>query len=430
MAISIDTQPNGVQAVYQPIYFQVQSSNYTQPQFRFIFDVYRNGSLIDRVKMLPRPGVNTQIFSPAAILESYLSYDISNFSNDCSQDNCIAQYQVRFGEEYGAVSAPPIIYTNLASSSGYTFNGNIQYEDYYSALGGAYFNEFYLKQHSSFPSNGRFLTDSPTAQTISTTDYACLSCFNFDIIDNGVDYDIKKATAVRYTSYQTSGGSIDTIMYYSANAGTTIDYKLLHFPAGPYNINTIPFGNLLVGKYPPVNTETDYAYDVTLFSTTAGPVIDVAISETRYFEFEDCSKYENVRLKFLNRLGAWDYFNFRLVSRDFISSEKQTFKKNIPIGYYYGYTFGSREKTVFNSINKATRKVTSDFINDETATWLAELCTSPEVYELANDEVGNKVLLPVIITTYPTEIKKRINDKIFNVEFEYEYASDINVQRG
>lgn len=427
MAITVDSAPGPVQPVYQPFFFQVQSSNYTQPQFRFIFDVYKNGSFVERVKMPSKPGTNIAIFSPARILENYLSYDIYNFSNDASQDNCVAQYQVQFGEEYGAVTAPPVVYANLNSRSGYTFNGTVQYMDYYQSIGGSTWTPYYLKMYSSYPNNGKFLTTAPTATTISTTDYGTISCFNFTVSDVS-DIFVERATMIRYTTYQYSGGSVDTIMYYAANSGTAIDYKILHFPAGPYNINTIPFAQLVTGKWPVINSETDYAYDITLFSST-GPVLNVAISETRYFEFEDCSKYENVRLQFLNRLGAWDYYNFRLVSRDFISTEKSTFKKNLPINYYYGLEVGNREKTVGNSTNIKTKKVTSNWITDDESAWLEELLTSPEVYEIYTDTSGNKHFLPVVVRTASQEIKKRINDQIFNYEIEYEYASEVNTQR-
>lgn len=427
MAISVDYSPTGPQPVYQPFFFQVQSSNYTQPQFRFVFDVYRNGSFVQRVRQLPKPGTNVAIFSPARILESYLSYDLYSYSNDCSQDNCITQYQVRFGEEYGPTTAAPVVYANLANSSGYTWNGTVQYQNYYNAASGG-FNEFYLKNHTSFPSAGRFLTNSPSAQTISTTDYGTLSCFNFDVPDNGVDANVKKATILEVTTYQNSGGSISTYFYYSANSGTSIDYKLLHFPAGPYNINTIPYGAFLSGKFPAITIDTDYAYEIKLWSHS-GALPDSVISETRYFEFEDCSKYENVRLMFLNRLGAWDCFNFRLVSRDFVTTDRSLYKKNLPIDYYYGLVVGSRESTVLNSVVKKTKKVTTNWVDDETSTWLEELWTSPEVYEIAEDAYGNKIYYPVVITTTNQEIKKRINDQLYNYELEYVYASDVNVQR-
>lgn len=426
MAISIAYQPTGVQPVYQPFFFQASSTNYLQPQFRFICDVYKDGTFIERIKMLPQPGTSIIQMSPARVLESYLSYDLNMGVLGGTQVNRICHYAVKFGEEYGAITAPPVIYTNLAQVSGYTFNGTVQYEDYYWAAGGSIFPAYYLKYQALFPNNGKFLTNAPTATTIGIEERRFLSVFNFDTTDVG-DGNVKKATFYEVKTYQNSGGSISSIYYFPTYSATTIAYKGLSFPAGPANINTISYGNFQSGVYPSINTSTDYAYEIKLYN--GGPALDALISETRYYEFEPCSKYTPVRIMFLNRLGAFDYFSFDLVSRDTINSEKITYKKNLPISYYYGTTSGNRERTVLNSTNQKSKKVTSNWVTDEISTWLEELWTSPEVYEIQNPGLSEQYI-PIVIKTTSYEIKKRINDQLYNYEMEYEYASEVNVQRG
>jgi hypothetical protein len=427
MAISIDYQSPAIQPVYQPFFFQVQSSNYTQPQFRFIFDVYKDGVLSERIKMLPRPGTNIAQFSPARILESYLSYDNPyQVSINQLQTNLMCHYTVKYGEEYGAITAAPVVYPNLAQSSGYTFNGTVQYKDYYYSEAGSIFSQFYLKIMSLYNGVGKFLTYAPTGQTIGTNDEHTLSCFNFMTTDVS-DANVKRATVISITSYQTSGGSIESKYGFAANSGTTITSKELTWPAGPKNINAMPFGNYISGNFPAINTSTDYKYEVCLYDDGGD-----RISEKRTFTFQDCSKYSQVRLMFLNRLGGWDYFNFTLVSRDSINSNKTTFKKNLPISYYYGTSTMNRESTVINTSNGKTKKATSNWVTDEESVWLEELWTSPEVYEVTDDPLytGNKQLIPVVVTTTYQEIKKRINDQIYNYEVEIKYASEVNVQRG
>ncbi len=430
MAISINYSPAAVQPVYQPFFFQVTSSQYTQPQFRFVFDVYKDGVFKQRVKMLPQPATAIAQFSPARILESYLSYDLTLSNSLPVQTNSIAQYQIQYGEEYGPITAAPVLYTNLNSSSGFTFNGTVQYKDYYWAAAGAVFNQYSLKSMSLYNGVGKFLTNSPTGLTIGTNDAHSLSVFNFNSTDIG-DANVQRATILWVKAYQTSGGTTDSLIYYQANTGNTITHKEIHFPAGPFNLNTVPFGNFLSGsKYPPINTETDYKYTLSVYSNSYGPTTaDTRISEIREFTFEDCGKYDNVRLRFLNRLGTWDYFNFRLVSRDYISSSKITYKKNLPISYYFGNSFADRETTVLNSTNQKTKKLTSNWVTDDESEWLEELWTSPEVYEVTTDVYGNQQMIPVVINSSSYEIKKRINDQIYNYEVDISYASEVNTQR-
>jgi hypothetical protein len=427
MAISVSVSAFVIQPVYQPFYYSVTSSNYTQPQFRFVFDVYKDGVFVERIKTLPKIGTNGANFSPARILESYLSYDNPYAASSIqTQTNMLCQYQINYGEEYGPISAAPVLYPNLANSSGYTFNGTVQYKDYNYSQVGYTWDKYILKNISVYGGNGYFLTNSPTELTIGIDDNHTLSCFNFKATD------IATSTAERVfylnvKAYQNSGTTTTSKYQYTAvTLGNTVIAKELTLPAGPNDLSAIPIGNYVSGPNPPINTNTDYKYEIYLSNSA-----DTTISQTKTFTFQSCSKYDTVRIMFLNRLGAWDYFNFTLVSRDTININKTIYKKNIPITYYYGTTFMDRENTVLDSNVMKTKKVTSNWLTDEESTWLEELFTSPEVYEVIEDPFAayQKKFIPVVVTTTSQEIKKRVNDNIYNYELEFSYASEVNVQR-
>ena len=101
MAISIITSPDLYQPVYNPIYTEVSSNLTSQEAFSFLFDVYVNGAFVTRDRLLPRPGTTRAIYSPARVLESYVSYDLTqNITDVTTSVNCIDKYEIRFGEEY------------------------------------------------------------------------------------------------------------------------------------------------------------------------------------------------------------------------------------------------------------------------------------------------------------------------------------------
>lgn len=101
MAISIITSPDLYQPVYNPIYTEVSSNLTSQEAFSFLFDVYVNGTFVTRDRLLPRPGTTRAIYSPARVLESYVSYDLTqNITDVTTSANCIDKYEIRFGEEY------------------------------------------------------------------------------------------------------------------------------------------------------------------------------------------------------------------------------------------------------------------------------------------------------------------------------------------
>lgn len=101
MAISIITSPSLYSPVYNPIYTEVSSTLTSQEAFSFLFDLYVNGTFVTRDRLLPRPGTTRAIYSPARVLESYVSYDLTqNITDVTTSVNCIDKYEIRFGEEY------------------------------------------------------------------------------------------------------------------------------------------------------------------------------------------------------------------------------------------------------------------------------------------------------------------------------------------
>ncbi len=102
--ITIIDQPVIITPVYNthPLYIKVESDKSTEEAFNFIFDLYVNDVFVNRVNLLPRPGTNETLYSPARILESYVSYDLSAvYSNIVNVgENSIVKWSVQCGEEY------------------------------------------------------------------------------------------------------------------------------------------------------------------------------------------------------------------------------------------------------------------------------------------------------------------------------------------
>lgn len=101
MPITLLTTPQLIMPCYNPIYTKVSSDKTSEEAFNFIFDLYINGNFVNRDRLLPRPATNEAVYSPARILESYLSYDKSqNITGTTASSNCIDYYEVVCGEEY------------------------------------------------------------------------------------------------------------------------------------------------------------------------------------------------------------------------------------------------------------------------------------------------------------------------------------------
>ena len=85
-----------------PLYISLSSDKSYEEAFNFIFDLYVNDVFVNRVNLLPRPGTNEVLYSPARILESYLSYDRFSYTiqGDSNNVNDVVEWRVECGEEY------------------------------------------------------------------------------------------------------------------------------------------------------------------------------------------------------------------------------------------------------------------------------------------------------------------------------------------
>ena len=101
MSIKITSIPSTYSTVYNPIYLSATSSLTNEESFNFIFDTYVNDVFVTRNNLFPKPGTIGTEFSPARVLESYVSYDLShNIVTETVSQNCIREYEIEVGEEF------------------------------------------------------------------------------------------------------------------------------------------------------------------------------------------------------------------------------------------------------------------------------------------------------------------------------------------
>lgn len=391
-----------VSPAYNPFYFLNTSIHISQPNFQYVYDIFTGNTGIGlpqaRIKLLPRPIINNCVFSPARILESYVSYDlnIQNITASTNSINHITPYTILFGEEYGLLSTGTTIYSGMTFISGYTFNGVQQYNQ----LPTWKFTDYALSASTS-----KFLTYQPRSGVFikNTTDRGTLS-----FMQNIYAGSSLSATTQEIVVYQYSGGSKT---YDFVITGTT--GQIVHIPSGIWNLNNNLSGSTII------NPSTDYQYTIQIFDLKA------AISEALLYKIDtDCSKFQTVRIQFLNRLGGFDYINFTLVSRDYVNSNRKEYKRVLP----YNYVVGERGRTVIDIDANKTHLATSDWMNQDTSDWFEELITTNEAYVISSTGVAT----PIIITVNAQEMKKNINydTKMINYEITYEDAFKLDTQRG
>ena len=139
---------------------------------------------------------------------------------------------------------------------------------------------------------------------------------------------------------------------------------------------------------------------------------------------QGCGRYDPMRLAYINKYGAFDFFNFDLVSKTTFDVERKGYERN-----YTGNIYENNGVVVKN-INpiyytKETQKwkIISDYLTDDQAEILRELYSSPLVYmNLVNDNYISPSWIPAKVSATSYEVKKTAIDKVFNIELDLEFG--------
>lgn len=391
MAITIVTTPDKYAPIFNPVVFQLTTTNYAQPNFKFVADVYSgSGVLIASLKYQPQViGTNPIFIDISKVLLELVSSDYLNLNytqaSIVTSGGAISGYSVQFGEQYGGV-----VYANLISYTGYAFNASI------NNLRFAYYaSPTYL--------NSKFLTQF-NRQTVRKRDSLMISIMQSDLTP------INNFT---YTFYDINGSVLTTqILTNPYQSLVTVSNRVLHLAVG---------FNYLAGILSlSAGVQANSAYYIITTGSTASFRVDL---------FSKCERFPGLRLHFLNELGGFDAFNFMLDTKRKQTTERKSYQAqpaNIQTGF--NVTTKKFEAITRNFDTKYTEKATgiSDYLYDSESKLLAELLSSSLVYEEVDSaKYGGTgtVLIPINVTTLDYEIKKAQTDKLFNLELEIEYTT-------
>jgi hypothetical protein len=415
MAITIAQAPNTLQPAYNDLNHVVTSTNYTQANFRYVCDLYVNGSSsFKRIKIPPDPTFGSGYFNPSRILEDYLThdFDVSNIAS-YTCPNSLISYIVKFGEEYGLSSSGTTVYADLTvQSKKFIWNGVFDYEDYCNAT---------FSNYQSGSTSSKMLTNAPDGKKVfidSSTDSG-----------NEFIYGINASSGdIYYLSVVTFDSSITPIGGYriknTDQALTNDTQKMVGFPCG-INMNAISASNIdiLTGTLP-IITSSVYGYTLQFikFNSTA-----TSESKTYYID-RTCTRYPLYELYFLNKLGGYDTFSFLKKSNFKSEIKRETYKRNfgeLTSATNYSINENQRGRKDYSTVIDDTITLRSDYINEETQNWLEELVTSPDIYMLRDGEH-----IPIQIVTSQFEREQTVNKKLFNLIIDIKFSYKRFRQRG
>jgi hypothetical protein len=158
-----------------------------------------------------------------------------------------------------------------------------------------------------------------------------------------------------------------------------------------------------------------------VWSNNGGTIINGSGFANIYIQ--SCGRYDPMRIAYLNKYGAYDFFNFDLVNKTTFQIEKKGYERN-----YNGDIYEANGIVVKNVnpvyFTKETQnwRIISDYLNDTQAELIRQLYSSPLVYlNLVNDNYITPSWIPVKPNATTYEVKKTASDKLFNLELDVEF---------
>ena len=378
MALSITQTPATASLAQSPIIFTVAESNLvnlTSSSFQYVGELYYwtgsvldSGSLSDYTLSKYPNTSNVGIFDLNRIINSTLT--------DLLQEN--NSNVVYFALDF---------YTQFISSSIFVTGSHLKSSMYKALDGYGLFPETIGQQLNTLSAFYPLLTDGPVTQSAFLT--------NRGVSGAGVG---------------TLGGTVADRIIYSGSTGNGI-YFLSSSTSTSGQIDDYPIGPAQSGF--PISTTGLTYYTIQPFNGTTE-----LGSKIRY-EIVCEQKYPNVRIKWKNRFGQFDWFNFNMVNRQSLSTTKRTYQPTL--GTWEGSTFSyqSYNSSMLDYIvdTKQTLQVNTYWVNEDYNDIFKQLMVSDEIYWITDETTST--LVPLSIATSNIQFKTGVVDKLIQYQFDF-----------
>jgi hypothetical protein len=395
--------------------FVLDSSNAGQPNFRYLADVYVSGQAGSlRMVCNPDPDNNEGVFDVGRIIESY--HGILNLSNDTFDisktvngfglaANSMVAYEVKFGEQYGALGSVTNYSALTVTGTKYAFNG-------------AYDTTTFLDYTGSIAveNTGSFLNEMTSPQSYS---------FANGNEDRFLHYITNTSGSVYFAEIKTynDSGLIQTAQIENPYQNPFYFQRRQYISCGIRSLNN---ATLYSGTQPLLDDTVTY-YTVQL-KTFAGGATSSAF---RFDNDSDCYAGRTpATLHFMTTKGAFDSYPFSMVNRYKTKKTTDTYKRKLGTHTNNSYTYNKYDAgtIVHDTRVQARYELQSDWISLDNSFLVQRMIESPIVFL----EYGTSLLRGTIVS--PTEMEWKNTQygdiELHNVKVVFELSQEYHRQRG
>ena len=305
MSMIQEQAPQTYTPAYNDIIFVVSSTNVAQANFQYVCDLklvddngsitFAGGATSLRLKCPVDPTYSSGVFNIGKVIETYVSHDIGDAiygSQKCP--NSVVRVEAEFGEEYGPSSGVTVYAAIINTDTSHTtWNANFDFVDFKN-----YSKDNYVVTIST--TGRKFLTSRVSSGTIQTSDNAWLYSMSAQ----------NAALGAYVLETWNSAGAFIARYQLNNNYGTvtTSGTRMIRIPAGLNQFNQIPTADYQSGAKP---VDVNVARYSIHWETGTG----ITNVDRQWYTIDTaCTQHTRYRLHFLNKLGGFDSFTFKLAS--------------------------------------------------------------------------------------------------------------------
>jgi hypothetical protein len=377
MAINITQYPATCSLAQSPTIFTVSESDlvYTSASFQYYLDLYywdgtpNQSSSLANYTLVKYPNAsNVGIFDVGRILNSTLTLPAAADSSNIKYFKGDAYWRYQSGSQF--------------------VTGSHVESGVYKALDGyAIFDEPIGQPIQSKSIHWPLMTDGPVSQSVLESDFGTAGVY---VGETGAS----QPTKLVYTG---SLGNGEFVLSGSISSSQQVQ----QYPQAPQESGF------------PISTSSEW-YTIQAFAN------DTALGTPIYFEVVCKQKYPNVRIKWKNRYGQFDWFDFYMVNRQSFSTSVRGYQPQL--GTWTGATLGYNQydSSNLNYIvdSKQSISVNTFWVPDSYNEIFKQLLVSEEVYWVKSETD----LAPLTIATDSLTFKTGVVDKVVQYGFDFDFG--------
>jgi hypothetical protein len=188
------------------------------------------------------------------------------------------------------------------------------------------------------------------------------------------------------------------------------------------NVSSSISSSQQIQQVPMFPAQTGFPYASPEYYTIQAYNGSTALGTPIYFNFKCEQKYPNIRIKWKNRFGQFDYFNFDMVNKQSFSTTTRGYQPQLGQWTAPTLSYNSADSSNLNYIvdSKQAIVVNTDWIPEDYNDIVKQILVSEEIYWIQDE--SSTVLTPITIATDSIVFKTGVVDKVIQYSFEFNYG--------